>query len=142
MSLPKADIQVAGFKRYLRDRPFIPQKPGVVKGIVDWIKAGYITFDSDTGRMEFNPPTEEEFRKQKTLEKLEQDHTWPFYNMICLKNWHDDGTCDYATLKYQEGNYILIPNVHPNHPFSVPKNARRGGKEFLEVLINEGWRLD
>ena len=36
----------------------------------------------------------------------------------------------------KKGATSLYQMCIPNHPFSVPENARRGGKEFLEVLIN------
>jgi hypothetical protein len=78
-------------------------------------------------------------RKQEYLETLQQDHTWPYLDMICLVNTNNGDT---AVLKYENGSYVLIPNVHPNHPFDVPENARRGKKGFLEALVKEGWKPD
>jgi hypothetical protein len=76
---------------------------------------------------------------QEYLKTLEDDHRWPYPDMICVVNRNDGET---AVLKYENGTYILIPDVNPNHPFEVPENARRGTKEFLEVLVNEGWKPD
>lgn len=77
--------------------------------------------------------------KQEYLKRLQDDHRWPYLDMICIVN-HDEHKT--AVLKYENGTYILIPDVHPNHPFEVPENARRGTKEFLEVLVQEGWKPD
>ena len=77
--------------------------------------------------------------KQEYLELLQQDHRWPFNNMICLVNTNNGET---AVLMYANGTYVLVPNAHPHHRFSVPENARRGTMEFLEVLVNEGWKPD
>jgi hypothetical protein len=81
-------------------------------------------------------------RKQEYLEILQQDHAWPFLDMICLYKDAPKGRRDTAVLKYENGTYFLVPGVHPNRSFDVPENARRGGKEFLEVLVDEGWKPD
>jgi Leucine-rich repeat (LRR) protein len=75
--------------------------------------------------------------KQEDLERLQDDFRWPYLNMICIGNRQ---TSKNAVLVYDEGTYILVPDVHPNHPFTIPTDARRGaGREFLEVLIKEDW---
>jgi hypothetical protein len=76
---------------------------------------------------------------EEYLEKLRDVDRWPYLDMICLVNRNNGST---AVLKYENGTYILVPDVHPNRSFEVPENARRGRKEFLEDLVNEGWKPD
>src|SRR5258708_36150897 len=73
------------------------------------------------------------------LESLQDVDRWPFLDMICVVNRNNGKT---AVLKHENGTYILIPGVHPNRPFEVPENARRGKRELLETLVNEGWKPD
>jgi hypothetical protein len=74
---------------------------------------------------------------QQYLEILQDDYTWSRFKMLSLVNRSDGKT---AVLKHEDGTYILIPGVRLDHPFKIPKNARRGGKDFLRALVSEGWK--
>jgi hypothetical protein len=75
--------------------------------------------------------------KQEDLERLQDDSKWPFLDMICIGNRQ---TGKNAVLIYDKGTYILVPDVHPNHEFIIPEDARRGAtRAFLKVLIDEDW---
>jgi hypothetical protein len=78
-------------------------------------------------------------RPQKTHSGTPAKKKRDYNNMICLVNTNNGDT---AVLMYENGTYVLVPDVHPHHRFSVPENARSGTKEFLEVLVNEGWKPD
>jgi hypothetical protein len=104
------------------------------------VKAKCLKFLGRHGRLrKTDPEYNERVWNKEYLERLRDVDRWPYLDMICLVNRNDGST---AVLKYENGTYILVPDVHPNHPFEVPENARRGAKELLEVLVNEGWKPD